>query len=249
MSLEKEGLCNVLRCDVPKCNSKYVTMSVAGVVREQAKDKRWRYELRRLVGLAGTGRADICPDHLRILTLVTALVLVALASCSGACLEQPAAPPAPQPFVDVFRDYGWAKPGEVDLPRDALVAGVARWDALGFRTVVGMRPDVPECDWRWYETGEVDCTISIGYHAAPELELREDAGMAIPSRRTIWVDASYTGLDLERIVGHEVGHVLLFAGDSHLPETQHGLMQATFGGDGLTQADRDLACRLIGVCP
>lgn len=155
--------------------------------------------------------------------------------------------PEPLPYLDIVRSGEWAKPDEVELDRATLLAGLARWEPLGFR--VGAPAELPECDWRWYEGDDRECVFTVGYHARPELERREDAGYAIPQLRQVWLDADdLTALELERVVAHEVGHLLLFAGQTHLPAGQRGLMQRTFGGDGPSIDDAALFCRLIAVC-
>ncbi len=124
---------------------------------------------------------------------------------------------------------------------DAYGDGASAWIPLGFDVVE--RSNLPECERRWYETGDTDCVITIGIRRDPMLRDREGTN-ALSNRadRSVTIDASLSGYDLIVAVAHEVGHIVL-----DTPEhTRGGVM----GGSSaqLEAVDYELACRTIRIC-
>lgn len=119
--------------------------------------------------------------------------------------------------------------------------GALVWSALGFS--VG-NSDLPECERRWYETGNAECAITILVTRDPLL--RERTGTdALSNRtdRTVAIDSELTNeYNLIVAVAHEVGHIVL----DTPKHTQGGVM----GGASarLERVDYELACSTIHVC-
>lgn len=124
---------------------------------------------------------------------------------------------------------------------DTTAQYASAWDAIGFST--STEGGSPECSPSWYETGEIDCQISIVYLV--ENNLRDRAGTdALSDRmmRGVRLDSRLQGFALCVAVAHETGHIVL---DTPL-HTVGGVM----GGSDcvLHQVDRELACSTIGAC-
>lgn len=124
---------------------------------------------------------------------------------------------------------------------DTYSDGASVWSPLGF-DVSGS--DLPECERHWYETGNVDCVITIGIRRDPMLREREGTN-ALSNRadRSITIDTSVTNAyDLTVAVAHEVGHIVLDTAE----HTRGGVM----GGASaqLEAVDYELACRAINIC-
>ena len=123
------------------------------------------------------------------------------------------------------------------------VEAARAWSPLGFDVALDDSGQV-ECGRHWYRDGETDCQITIGFVSDPQLRARRGTNaMTDRDARTVTIDASLTSYSaLMYAVGHESGHVLLDTSE----HTKGGIM----GGDSwaMEQVDRDLACRVIGIC-
>ncbi len=149
---------------------------------------------------------------------------------------------ASEPDLPTVRVVRW--PGQPLL--ETYVAGVSAWDEIGFETIgdeVGeLAPD--ECERRWYETGNYDCTITIGIKREPHVVERFGTeAYSDRAGRFMVIDERVTEqLELTIAVAHEAGHILLDTAE----HTQGGVMG---GASAVVEAvDRELACRSIGVC-
>lgn len=125
--------------------------------------------------------------------------------------------------------------------------GLRVWESMGFER--DDASDLEECPRHWPDAVDrCQLTITLGYVGYLERDTGA-IGWAHLNERTIEIDSYVKGAtDGSRIFAHELGHVLLDAG--HLPDGQHGVMQAI--GAPWTEEpwprDRDLACRSVGLC-
>lgn len=116
------------------------------------------------------------------------------------------------------------------------------WSPLGFVAADG----TPPCPRDWYASGEVDCTIAIRLERA-ELNGTGRLGYALRGEGIIVIDAALDGDVLVWAVAHEIGHVVLDSGE-HLSPGQVGIMGSDVPIVRLTNADRELACKLRSWC-
>lgn len=167
--------------------------------------------------------------------MVRWLALVVLVLHSGCAVEEP-------PALPTIRVVRW--PGQPLLAEYG--DGARAWEPLGFTVEADELGAVAEdeCPRRWYESGEYDCTITVGVFRDPQLLARHGT-LASSDRaaRSIAIDTSVVGsYDLVLAMAHETGHIVL-----DTPEhTQGGVM----GGSStvLEAVDYELACRAIGIC-
>jgi hypothetical protein len=150
-----------------------------------------------------------------------AFALVLLAAC------------APEPAMPAVHFVVDGSPAYLDAAR--------AWEALGFTFET---TDQPECLRHWYLTPDRDCQITITVVRYPRL--REEYGTNAISRitdRTFAIDTrELDESELRRAAVHETGHILL--------DTTEHTLGGIMGGASLsiTDADRVLACRTIGIC-
>jgi hypothetical protein len=101
------------------------------------------------------------------------------------------------------------------------------WDSLGF--------------------GESKDGIEITIHLMNNNCIDTAAGCANISTSEIWIDETYSELEVIAIIKHELGHVLLHT-PHHLPFGEIGVMAATCCINDLTKADYKFACDEAGIC-
>jgi hypothetical protein len=160
---------------------------------------------------------------------LVALCALVVAGCTGGEL-----PPVPYIQLVMVDDAA---------PLPEYITGAGAWSPLGFE--VGFDPSgMPECDPDWYDSGELDCQITITVVRYPHLVERYGT-LAISDRaaRSIAIDARVEdSAELVQATAHEVGHIILHTGE----HTSGGIM----GGSSLTMdgVDRELACRQIHIC-
>lgn len=153
------------------------------------------------------------------------LVLTVLVACVGE-------PQGPRVAISVVDE-------SEQLP--AYLDAVRAWEPLGFEVTWGAFGELPECQRRWYATGDVDCQVTLELVREPMLvERRGTAALSDISVRGIAIDTRVGGVDLLVAMAHESGHILLDTQD----HTQGGIM----GGSTwqMQSVDYDLACRTIG---
>lgn len=114
-------------------------------------------------------------------------------------------------------------------------AGVEVWSPLGFS--VREESALVECPRRWYDDGVTNCVITIGVkRERTNTQASRDERYMIIDERTV---GEY---DLVLAVAHEAGHIL---GDT-AEHTETGVMSGTSAR--LSDDDRDLMCRSVGLC-
>jgi hypothetical protein len=169
--------------------------------------------------------------------LVDAIVLVlgtigALHLLTGCAVDEL----APQPVVHL---QAWH---DQELAA-ADVDGARAWEAIGF-SIVTAASDLPRCERRWYELGDVACELPITIERSPlVLPMVGTQAFADRGERRIYIDSSVTDYyELLVIAAHEVGHLVLDTAE----HTRGGVM----GGAAWSLEDVDyaLACSSIGVC-
>lgn len=169
--------------------------------------------------------------------MVTRALVVALLAACGACAAEPELPVLP--YVEVL---SWVEP-DAPVPVE-WSQGAQLWADVGFR--VERAPEgTPRCPNRWYDGLDTECVIQVGVTVEPCRERYNVNGYASTNGdRRVFVDDDLTGLDLLRVVGHEVGHVI-----ANLDHHQgRGLMSNTYSIARITDDDLDLVCNTIGVC-
>lgn len=163
--------------------------------------------------------------------------LVTLAACG--CVAGDTTPATyPAPLVVVYVE------GTAPLELDTAAAA---WGELGVDVIAyDGADDRAECRSDWYETGEVDCQLSVRVRFAADLGGNR-LGYAIRELNLVELrdDLSRPGL----VFAHELGHVLLDTTD-HLAAGERGLMAASTATvePHVTAADRRLACDALGWC-
>lgn len=130
----------------------------------------------------------------------------------------------------------------------AALHGARVWEDLGFAVDVAGDVAPRQCPRQWETIADTDCEISIVIELATADELDGRLGRALPAFRQVWIlDTVTDPATVARIVGHEVGHVVLDTAD-HL-EAGAGVMAWTRPTDAITAGDRELACDSLGFCP
>lgn len=133
--------------------------------------------------------------------------------------------------------------------RPEHIAGALAWYELGFDVELedGTYP-LTECQRRWYASDAPDaraCQLTIGVILVDFLiERRGTSALANRDERSIALDTRLAGYELEIAVAHEVGHVLLDAPNED--HTASGIMSGRT--TRMSDDDRELACRNIGIC-
>ena len=159
-----------------------------------------------------------------IRTIGTGILVLLLAACQ----ERPTAP-----CVRLVGDVA-----------STDIQAAAAWEPLGFDFSVD-DSGLPECDQNWYQPGhDRACQITIGIRRDATLRARRGTNaMTDRAARLITIDSSVVELIPASIaMAHEVGHVVLDTAE----HTQGGIMGGA--SNALSQVDRDLACRAIGIC-
>lgn len=131
------------------------------------------------------------------------------------------------------------------LPEVAIQAPYQRyampWEEIGF-SVVGSS-ELERCPRPWLYGMNPDCQIPIVVTVFPRLlEVEGTLAMTRQTEREIVLDDDLAEINLPVAIAHETGHIVLATGE----HTHGGIM----GGASLyvTEEDRALACRAIGVC-
>lgn len=139
-----------------------------------------------------------------------------------------------------------------ELERHYIEAGANAWHELGFELVD--ESALPECPHLWYQRDEIDCAIHAVVVREPiVVGDMEYAGATDRGARRIILSTRLTTdsydhkLELWAVAAHEFGHLLLNT-STHLPDGV-GVMSSPPHGFDPTDADYELACSAIGVCP
>lgn len=143
---------------------------------------------------------------------------------------------------------------DVDVGR----RGVEAWSALGFNAELE-DPGLPECSRTWYSDwfGPSPCQITLVIERVDGLTDDDVGGGEVLGKidfdtRSVSVSTAVRGEQLEHVMAHEVGHVLLDAMhlESYLDQDGYdGVMSwmPTWHIEP-TEDDYEMACRRIGVC-
>ena len=158
---------------------------------------------------------------------------------------------APRPDVPLVR-LVTVKSDPAHSPAESRpehIAGALAWHELGFDVELedGTYP-LTECQRRWYASSAADareCQLTVGVILVDFLiERRGTSALSNRDERWIAIDTRLTGYELEIAVAHEVGHIVLDApNEDHTPT---GIMSGRTAR--MSDDDRDLACRNIGIC-
>lgn len=172
-----------------------------------------------------------------MLKLMSLSFLVAITACTDDVPEAP--------HVGLFVVN--SDPGRT--PADGVqehLDGANAWAPLGFKVDYEHGAYArTECGRRWYASEVVDteCQITIGVVMVDNLvERRGTDALADREARAIYLDTRLDGDRLRIATAHEVGHIILDAPD----HTRTGIMSGRTWR--MSDDDRELACRKIGIC-
>lgn len=169
----------------------------------------------------------------------TILIALALCACTTIGLY-----PDPDPLPRILPVAASGFDGDLE----AYEAGVRAWKPLGFDAVrvEDIPPTQRACPKNWYsnEPIDVDCHIPIRIERQEGVIAENGAlGYAVREGRWIVIDASLSGLTLQGVAAHEIGHIIL---DTGTHSKDGGIMDS--GDWVMSPGDYDLACESIGVC-